>query len=410
MCREDGFSLLEMTMAVALMLVVTGGVFSVLNPAEGSFSTEPEVADMQQRLRVASDTLARDLIMAGAGAYLGGQTGALNDHFAPVLPFRQGAIGNAAIGAHTTDTITVFYVPSTAAQTTLSQPLASSSGTLQVNAETACPRNADGSAQALCGFTADMTLLVFDDTGNYDAFTVNANGSDETGARLTVNRPPGAANTVYPGGPPGADPPPAKVVQVVERTYHLKTDHARKAYQLMQYDGSAAADVPVVDNVVGLAFEYYGDSQPPTLRRPLSHATGPWTSYGPKPPPPGVTTTAYPAGENCLFTLNEDGVHVPRLLVLGDGSNPNALVALRPPELSDGPWCPDATSGNRYDADLLRIRRIGVTVRVQAAIEAMRGPASVLFANAGTSRSGTRWVPDQQVRIQVSPRNLNLAR
>ena len=130
MARERGFSLLEMTMAMALMMVVVGSVFSVMNPAQGSFSTEPEVADMQQRLRVAQDTLYKDLVMAGAGAYLGGQTGSLIYFFAPVLPFRQGAIGDAPAGSFaraadgvldTTDTITVIYVPSTTAQTTLAR-------------------------------------------------------------------------------------------------------------------------------------------------------------------------------------------------------------------------------------------------------------------------------------------------
>ena len=61
---------------------------------------------------------------------------------------------------------------------------------------------------------------------------------------------------------------------------------------------------------------------------------------------------------------------------------------------------------NRWDADLLRIRKIGVTLRVQAANAAMRGPASVLFAHGGTSRSGNRWLPDLQVRFEVTPRNL----
>src|SRR5882672_9553129 len=99
MARERGFSLLEMTMAMALMMVVVGSVFSMMNPAQGSFSTEPEVADVQQRLRVAQDTLYKDLVMAGAGAYLGGQTGSLIYFFPSVLPFRQGAIGDAPVGS-----------------------------------------------------------------------------------------------------------------------------------------------------------------------------------------------------------------------------------------------------------------------------------------------------------------------
>ena len=78
--------------------------------------------------------------------------------------------------------------------------------------------------------------------------------------------------------------------------------------------------------------------------------------------------------------------------------------------LSDGPWCPDAFSLNRYDADLLRVRRIAVTLRVETPLSALRGPASVLFARGGTSRTAIGWVPDQEVRFDVAPRNLNLGR
>ena len=36
----------------------------------------------------------------------------------------------------------------------------------------------------------------------------------------------------------------------------------------MHYDGSNNPDVPIVDNVVGLRFEYDGESKPPTMTRP----------------------------------------------------------------------------------------------------------------------------------------------
>jgi hypothetical protein len=78
--------------------------------------------------------------------------------------------------------------------------------------------------------------------------------------------------------------------------------------------------------------------------------------------------------------------------------------------LTDGPWCPDEANANRWDADLLRIRKVSVAVRIEAAPAALRGPASALFANGGTSRDVNRWVPDQEIRFQVSPRNMNLER
>jgi hypothetical protein len=100
-------------------------------------------------------------------------------------------------------------------------------------------------------------------------------------------------------------------------------------------------------------------------------------------------------------------VPVARLAALADGG---ALTPLTAATLSDGPWCPDEASTTRWDADLLRIRKVGVTIRVETASSALRGPASALFANGGTSHDANRWVPDQEVRFQVSPRNMNLER
>ena len=120
-----------------------------------------------------------------------------------------------------------------------------------------------------------------------------------------------------------------------------------------------------------------------------------------------IPTGGYPAGENCTFLVDPLSEHqVPRLPVLDAGGGVTALVKLTSAQLTDGPWCPDPTNANRWDADLLRIRRIGVTLRVQSANAALRGPAGVLFTHGGTSRNGNRWLPDQQITFQVTPRNL----
>ena len=86
------------------------------------------------------------------------------------------------------------------------------------------------------------------------------------------------------------------------------------------------------------------------------------------------------------------------------------LVPLTAPMLTDGPWCPDAVNPNRFDADLLRIRRVAVTLRVESAAASLRGPAGPLFARPGSSSGGEAFVPDQEIRFDVAPRNLNLER
>lgn len=176
---------------------------------------------------------------------------------------------------------------------------------------------------------------------------------------------------------------------IASHTYYLRADAASGAFQLMHYDG-ARGDFPVIDNVLLLAFEYFGAAQPP-----LSI------------PPPGLAVDPnpddeYPAGENCLF-IRVDGEPAPRLAALAAGP---ATVRLDASMLTDGPWCPDALSVNRFDADLLRVVRVGVRLRVQTGQPALRGPAGPGFARGGTARAPQRWVPDAEVRFTVAPRNL----
>jgi len=395
MANDRGFSLVEMLVSVTIMLAVTAGIFAVMNPAHGTFQTQPEVADMQQRLRVGVDTLYKDILMAGAGSYSGTQAGALNNFFAPVLPYKQGA--NAAIDdgnlRFRTDGITLLYIPQTVAQTTISQPMPNESAELKVNNEPGCPP-----ADNLCGFSQGMTVLIYDDTGSFDTMTIT---EVQAAAMHLQHNQQGPLSKAYDQN--------AKITQIGMHVYYLDTT----TNQLMHYDGTTAGvGNPVADNVVGLSFEYWGDPTPPTLKKP---GTDQSVTYGPKPPALGVTLGSYwPAGTNCTIDVTGAPVQqVSRLPSLGavnaglvklnDPANPNT-------SLTDGPWCPDPNNVNKWDADLLRIRKVTVTIRVQAALDALRGPAGTLFTNAGTSRGANSYAPDQEVKFDVAPRNVNLGR
>jgi prepilin-type N-terminal cleavage/methylation domain-containing protein len=392
---EAGFSLVEMMVAMTIMLVVTGTVFTLMNPSHGTFATEPEVADMQQRLRVASDVLYKDLVMTGAGAYSGNNVGTLTNFFAPILPLRSGSVNDDPPGTYRTDTVTLYYVPATSGQTTISHTMPGQSTELKVNDASNCPQDVQGQKQNLCGFVDGQKVLVYDENGNYAMYTITE--VQDAAAHIQVDK----------GGDTGWVPPiGSKVVSAYAATYYLKTDDTNGVYQLMFYDGGSNPDVAVVDDVVGLTFEYYGEPQPPQMKKPLSDPTGPWTTYGPRPS--AVPVAPYAAGENCVFINDGSPTPAPRLGALGAAGS--GLVKLTQAQLTDGPWCPNSTREMRWDADLLRIRKIAVTLRVQAAVKALRGPASSLFTHGGTSRSGNKWAPDQEVRFQVTPRNLNLGR
>src|SRR3954463_3908796 len=106
-------SMLEWLGSVAITITVTGGLFAVVTPAQGTFRAQGGIGGMQQRVRGGVATLSSVLSTAGAGAAAGSNKGALIHSFAPVLPYRQG--GNPAMddGAvrFRADAITVIAVP-----------------------------------------------------------------------------------------------------------------------------------------------------------------------------------------------------------------------------------------------------------------------------------------------------------
>ena len=75
---EAGYSLVELLISTAIMITVTGAIFALMNPSQGSAQAQPEVADMQQRMRVGNETLFKELVMAGAGPYQGAIRGSLD--------------------------------------------------------------------------------------------------------------------------------------------------------------------------------------------------------------------------------------------------------------------------------------------------------------------------------------------
>ena len=71
---EAGYSLIELLVSSAIMITVTGAIFSLVNPSQGTSQTVPEISDLQQRARVGSDVLFKEIVdgrrwhLSGAGA------------------------------------------------------------------------------------------------------------------------------------------------------------------------------------------------------------------------------------------------------------------------------------------------------------------------------------------------------
>ena len=358
---ESGYTITELLMSTAIMMTVTGAIFGLMSPAHGSGQAQPEVADMQQRMRVGSDTLFKELVMSGAGPYQGATTGSLINFFAPILPRRTGrtnADPTQGPGSFRPDAITLSYIPNSYSQTTILDPMPPQASELKVFDQPNCPKGRE-----LCGFEIGMQVIIFDTSGNFDTFTIT-NVQDSAGHLQHRQQ---ALNYPYASG--------AQVTQIVSNTYYWSGPPAN---QLMRYNG-AGEEIPIADNVVGLQFEYFGDPRPPLFPKP----------------PSGIANCLYDAAGNYVG---------PAALAPNDGS----LARLEAAILTNGPFC--GSGPNEFDADLLRIRKVRVSLRMQAASRALRGADTALFMNPGTARGGERWIPDYRVVFEVAPRNLNLAR
>ena len=355
---QSGFSLLELLVSTAIMMVVTGAIFSMVNPSHGTAKSQPEMSDLQQRMRIGSDTLFKELMMSGAGPYFGDRTGSLLQFFAPLVPRRMGLINPDAKTVFKSDTITLSYIPNSYSQTTIERSMPPQSAELKVTYPPNCQVPKD-----LCGFEEGMTVIIFDNSGHFDTFTItqvqdSAGHLQHRGQDL---------NYTYDAG--------STITQVVSNTYYRNAT----TNQLMRYDGGNN-EVPIVDNVVGLQFEYFGDPESPTK------------------PDPGVA-----GGANCLYDAMHNLVPLPTMT-----ADEGSLAKLTATQLTDGPWC--GSGDTEFDADLLRVRKLRVTLRMQASDASLRGTNTLLFQNPGRARQSMAMVPDYLVRFDITPRNLNLIR
>lgn len=370
---QAGYSLVELLISSAIMITITGAIFGLVNPAQGTSQTAPEISDLQQRSRVANDRLFSELMMTGAGPYQGPVRGALVNFFTPIMPRRVGRLAPDPVDAFRTDTITLAYIPNTYSQTTISSPMPNVSAELKVTNQPNCP-----AGRELCGFEEGMEVIIFDTSGNFDMFTITQvqdaaahlqhRGQDlsypyDTGASVTQVK-----RNIYYWCRPGGD---------------RVCPEDGNASQLRLYDG-ANTDVALVDHVTGLTFEYFGDTNPPMQ---------------PKPPL---------AVENCLYDAAGGYKNLP-VLPADEGSLARLTAAI----LADA--APNTTQmcgagSSQFDPDLLRIRKIKVTLRVQVAAESLRGSNPLLFRNPGQAQESARQVPDYTVAFEVAPRNMNLTR
>jgi type II secretory pathway pseudopilin PulG len=346
-----GATLVELLVALMLALVAAAGLAIVAGDARAVFVSQPEASDLLQRARVSLDWMARDLGEAGGGPWRTRDSGPLMRWVPPMHPRRLGPVDADEEDEAFSDRITVLSAADEAPQAEVGDM-----GAADVPAPLLpgpwCPPGDPG-----CGFAAGAHVLIVDATGAFETFVAAG-----VAPGLLLPSVPTLSKAYVARER-------ARVVGVRAATYYL--DARRR--QLRRYDG-LRSDVPVADEVIALRLRYFGDVFPPDEPRP----------------PPGE--------ENCVI----DRAGMPRLppLVADHGT----LIELTPAMLRDGPWC--GVSPQRFDADLYRVRQVQVTLRVQAEAAAARGVDPVRFVNAGLAREPRAEVPDLELRVDITPRNL----
>ena len=352
-----GFSLIEALVAVAIFMAAAGVLFHFAGTAQRLARAQPDAADVNQRVRVAAGMIARDLLDAGA-ADAHGDLGTLANYFPPIVPARTGAITPDAELTAFDDRISIVFVPGTGWGARLTTDMSGSTVDVPINTATpGCP------AGGVCGFVENSRAAIVNTTGlgaGHDLFSVTA-----AAAGLAHGSP----------NPPFAEAYPrasAVVVPIVQRVYYRDQTNNR----LMVYDGFKSA-LPLMDNLVDLHFAYFVDPHPQSVVVPAD--TSGSCVYAPGDPP------------------------VPLLMPLGAGT----LVPLPVAQFTDGPFC--GVFPNRFDADLLRIRRVRVRLRVQAGLERSRGRGAH-YANAGIADSELSAVRDFEVTFETAPRNMQPTR
>jgi type II secretory pathway pseudopilin PulG len=350
--KECGYALIEMLIAAAISGALLGVLFHFAVSVQTAVAVQGNVAGVQQRLRVAVEGVRKDLLRAGAGPVRGFANGPLVRIFPPIVPARRGLVGADPELSFYDDRITLLYVPDTRAQTVLVTSMV----------DAAAPISIDGSAPGCppgraCDFSVGDHAVVFEPAGPGSAHETFSIAAVDT-AWSTVT-PAAPLSRPYPAG--------SRLALIEQRTYHFD----RTGKRLMVYDG-IRSDVPLVDHVVDVRFQYFGDPRPEAV----------------PPPAAGTSNCAY-AGSPPVALLTHLGGITPKLL--------------RDSQLTDGPVC--GAAPNQFDADLLRIRRVVLTVRLETESAEFRGSGSA-FSSPGFSRGGAKYVPDLQTTIAVTPRNM----
>lgn len=328
-------------MALGVVLIVAGSTLVLLDAPHRALGRQTQAAEQFQRARVAASRLVRDV--HGAGIAVADPRHGGRRVRAAVVPTRTGwqDLRSRGVARFDASAITFLRTHDDDALSLLTALSPASGGVVRDDGRCSASRD------ATCRLPPDAPVLI----GGVDGRVALARVTAVDGNRLWVERPDGGRVPLYEAG--------STVVPLSLDTYRF--DRARSQ---LRYQGDWGRDVPVLNDVVGLTFRYFG-----TGRRPASIAVG--------------------GGDPCLDPAGRSDRVVP-------------IMELSEDRLRDGPWCGE---GGRFDLDLLRIRWIRFEVTLGVSGPDRRGPGGVL-TRWGAADDPTRWLPDFTARFDVALRHV----
>ena len=137
----------EMLIAAAILLTILGAALSVVSPAQGALTVQPQIIEMHQRLRGTSARLQSDLVMAGSGPHTV-ETPSLSSLRAPVIPAILGRNYPRTNGAtFSPHVLSLLYVPPGRSGARLGSALAGASPVVRLVPDTGVVRGAEWCVQ-----------------------------------------------------------------------------------------------------------------------------------------------------------------------------------------------------------------------------------------------------------------------
>jgi type II secretory pathway pseudopilin PulG len=226
---EQGFTLVELLIALGITLAIGGAIAALAPPARMAFERVPAELELQQRGRAALEMLTNAVRAAGQDVAAAYSLGTMADMFPAIT------LGDPDESGTLFGSLRAIVPVANAAQGLLESDQASATGPMTL-AISPCPNVKD-----VCGFTPGAAAVVVDAAGHFEVFVISA--TSPGARRLTPDR---ALSRAYAAG--------SVVVEIEESTFRLD-QQADGSFSLIR-ETAAGAVQPIVDFLSSLAFTF----------------------------------------------------------------------------------------------------------------------------------------------------------